>query len=102
MADQSESPAEVTSAITVYMSEGREKGPLQTRNGHFRPYVAGALHSSRERFHGGAVMQAVYICRSLRLCVAALSMLHSGWVAAQPEPSASAGTPAKDPIEGFN
>ena len=40
------------------------------------------------------------IRRSL-LCVVAVLMLHTGRTGAQPAPNATAGTPAKDPIEGF-
>jgi outer membrane protein assembly factor BamB len=39
--------------------------------------------------------------RTLPFCVVALSMLQASGTAAQPATSASAGTPAKDPIEGF-
>jgi len=41
------------------------------------------------------------IRRTLPFCVVAFSLLQAGRTAAQPATSASAGTPAKDPVEGF-
>src|SRR5450631_911137 len=57
--------------------------------------------STREPFHGSAVMRSTNIRRSLPLCIVALSLLHAGRAASQPPPSAAVAAPAKDPIEGF-